>query len=70
MPTDILPSHYDIILKPDVVNDISNGEEIITVDVVKGTSTIIIHAIEGDFTNIDEFKTIQDGIEIKETNHL
>jgi len=60
LPTNILPLHYDMVLKPDVVNDISNGEEIITVDVVTGTEFVIIHAIAGDFTNIESFMVKQD----------
>ena len=62
LPENILPRHYSITLKPDVVNDISYGEEIITVEVVKQTNTIIIHAIEGGFTDITEFVVTQDGL--------
>ena len=42
LPESILPRHYSITLKPDVVNDISYGEEIITVEVVKQTNFVII----------------------------
>ena len=61
LPNNIQPRNYDIILRPDVVNDISYGEEIVTVEVLEPTTFVIIHAIEGGFTDIDEFVVRQDG---------
>lgn len=37
------------------------GSEIIHVDVRKETDKVIIHALEGDFTDITQFKIQQDG---------
>ena len=53
LPENILPTHYDITLKPNIPEDINYGHEIIEVDVVKPTSTVIIHALAGGFTGSD-----------------
>ena len=57
LPENILPTHYHITLKPNIPEDINYGHEIIEVDVVKPTSTVIIHALAGGFTGTD-FKRV------------
>ena len=52
------------------MNDISYGEEVITVEVVRQTNVVIIHAIEGGFTDIDEFVVVQEGVTLGKTNEL
>ena len=69
LPDNILPESYRITLKPDVKEDISYGFEDITVDVVKSTKFVIIHALE-DLTGVTRFEVSQEGTNFKKTREF
>ena len=61
LPDSILPTHYDITLRPNVLTNMNYGHEFIHIDVLNQTDKVIIHALEGDFTDITSFTVTQDG---------
>jgi puromycin-sensitive aminopeptidase len=46
LPADVLPSHYDISLKPDLTAFTFAGSERITLSVRKPTKRVVLHAVE------------------------
>ena len=69
LPDTIVPELYSITLRPDVVNDISYGSEIVTINVLKRTNTVIIHALE-DLTGLTKFVVKQNGFELEKIDEF
>ena len=44
LPTDVLPSHYDLRFVPDLAGETFSGEETIHVDVKKATKSVVLNA--------------------------
>lgn len=52
LPGDVVPSHYQITLAPDLKNATFEGEETIAVRVLKPTSNIVLNAAEIKFGDV------------------
>ena len=52
LPGDVVPSHYQVTLSPDLKNATFEGEETIDVRVLKPTSNIVLNAAEIKFGDV------------------
>jgi puromycin-sensitive aminopeptidase len=62
LSTDIEPSRYKLLLKPNLEKFTFTGEETITIKLHKPTATITLHAVDLDITNVvwkDKKQTVQ-----------
>ena len=50
LPKSVVPTHYQLTLEPDLVNLTFKGEEVINVNILEGTGTIVLNSLDLSIT--------------------